>query len=710
MNATEIKDLKGRIPNEILETIISRGITKLTPPQEISINSGLLEGKNILVASPTASGKTLVAEIACVNSIIAKGQKAIYIAPMRAIVSEKFSEFHESYPYIKSAISMGDLDSSDQWLSEYEMLFVSTEKLDSLIRHGAPWLDSVGCIVFDEIHMLSDVSRGPTLELLITKLKQITKAQLIALSATIGNEEELADWLGASLVKSDYRPVKLLKGIIEGTKLFFWKEENGPMLEKTLEGTSQIPEFRLIEDTLSQGKQAIIFYSTKRNAESGASKMASMLAAKLSEQEKAQLKSVSEAILNALEKPTSQCSKLALCISNGVAFHHSGLVNLQRAIVEDAFKKGLIKAICATTTLGYGVNLPAHTVLIRDLTRHNGISAERISVNEVLQLFGRAGRPKYDTEGRALVASSKHYEVQELYMRYVIGSPEPIDSALGVAPVLRMHILAFIAEDFLNTLEDIEAFIKKSFYGFVYGNDSQIKNTVKRVLRELYEWNFITEDYGKLSATRIGKRVSELYIDPLSAKWMLEFMKSSNDDVSILYLISNTVEMRPYVRSTEEAEAEYAFYKNKFGGELLDKFEEFSYGYYNPVEPFATALMLRDWISEIDEEAILKRYHMTPGALYAKLSNSDWIMYSAIELAKLSHSTARNLVDVRVRLRYGIKAELLDLVRLEQIGRVRARRLFENGIRTVKDIRENRASVERLIGKEVASKVFAQLE
>ncbi|MEM0154514.1 MAG: DEAD/DEAH box helicase [Methanothrix sp.] len=703
----ELKDLKGKLPNEILESIASRGITILTPPQEMAINAGLFSRNNILVASPTASGKTLVAEMACANSIIADGRKAIYIAPMRAIVAEKFEEFHSAYPYIKAAISMGDLDSSDQWLSEYEMLFVSTEKLDSLIRHGAPWISSVGCIVFDEIHMLSDISRGPTLELLITKLMRISDAQIIALSATIGNDEELAAWLKAKLVKSDYRPVRLHKGVVEGSKIFYW--DNDEISEAQMKGKSKIPEFRLVEDTLSQNKQAIIFYSTRRNAEAGAAKLAPLLNGILKIDEKKQLEATSQSILNALEKPTSQCAKLALCVSSGVAFHHSGLVNIQRAIVEDAFKKGFIKVICATTTLGYGVNLPAHTVLVRDLTRHNGVTSERISVNEVLQLFGRAGRPKYDTEGRALIASNQRYEVQELYMRYIIGTPEPIDSALGVASVLRMHILAFIAEDFLNTLEGIEDFIKKSFYGFVYGNDSHIKAAVKQVLRELYDWGFIIEDYGKLLATKIGKRVSELYIDPLSAKWMLEFMPVAKDEVSMLYLITNTVEMRPYLRPTEEAEAEYVFYKDKFGGDLLYKYEELSFGYYNPVEPFTSALMLRDWMAEIDEESIIRKYHITPGALYAKLSNADWVIYSAIELAKLSHISARQLVDIRVRLKYGIKAELLDLVRLEQIGRVRARKLFDNGIRTVNDIRSHRAEVEMLLGKEIAAKVFSQL-
>ena len=166
----DLSSLKGRMPNEMLESMKERGITSLTPPQEEAINMGLLDFKNMVVASPTASGKTLVAEIACVNAILSKGKKAVYIAPMRALATEKFNEFKQAYPYIKSAISIGDLDSNDQWLKNYRMLFFSTEKFDSLLRHGINWLESIGCIVFDEVHMLGDLSRGPTLEILMTKL------------------------------------------------------------------------------------------------------------------------------------------------------------------------------------------------------------------------------------------------------------------------------------------------------------------------------------------------------------------------------------------------------------------------------------------------------------------------------------------------------------------------------------------------------------
>ena len=169
-------DLKGKIPNEILEAIIARGILTLTPPQSLAIEHGLLSGSNMVVASPTASGKTLIAEIAAINSIIRTAKKAIYIAPLRALASEKYNEFKSAYPYIKSSISIGDLDANDQWLSSYDLIFTSTEKFDSIIRHGADWIGDIGCVIFDEVHMIGELSRGPTLELLITKIKETTNA------------------------------------------------------------------------------------------------------------------------------------------------------------------------------------------------------------------------------------------------------------------------------------------------------------------------------------------------------------------------------------------------------------------------------------------------------------------------------------------------------------------------------------------------------
>lgn len=210
----EFKAIKDRIPEE-LYSILGKEIKVLRPAQEKAIKKGLLDRKNILVCTPTASGKTLIAELAALKSIIEGNGKAIYIVPLKALASEKYKDFKKRYDGIaKVALSIGDIDSSDSYLIDYDLIITTSEKLDSLIRHHTPWLSLISTIIIDEIHLLNDPRRGPTLEILITILRQLLKeVQIIGLSATIGNPEELAGWLKAELVKDDWRPVKLSKGV-----------------------------------------------------------------------------------------------------------------------------------------------------------------------------------------------------------------------------------------------------------------------------------------------------------------------------------------------------------------------------------------------------------------------------------------------------------------------------------------------------------------
>ncbi len=700
----KITELKGRLPDEIIESISKRGISELTPPQELAIEKGLLSQKSITVAAPTASGKTLIAEMAMLKAAIWNNKKAVYVGPMRALVSEKYSELKEAYPYMNIGISIGDLDSLDKWLEKCDIILVSTEKLDSLIRHGLLWLDQIGCIVFDEIHMLDEVGRGPTLEILISKLRRLSReAQIIALSATIGNAEEISKWLGSELVKSDYRPVPLERGIeLDGNVIYGRRER-----EERLAGKSERAEIRIVEDTLSKGKQLILFYSTRRSTESGAENLAVVVRETLSEQQREDLRKVSKEILGFLGRPTAQCEKLARAIENGVAFHHSGLVNAQRKIVEEAFRRGKIKVICSTTTLGFGVNMPAHTVVVRDTSRYDGgFGSRKISVNEVLQLFGRAGRPKYDKMGRALLIAKNKEDAKVLYKRYIEAGPEPITSKLGVLPVLRSHILAFVASDFLTRDDSILTFLNETFYGYQYSDSATIEGIVREVLRELEEWKFIESRVSRWQATRIGEKVSELYIDPVSAKWIIDSIPRLHDDVSGLFMIANTLEMKPLSKATEEAEEKILDYEQMLqGGHYEDTF-------YEPERAFGTALLLRDWISEKSEAELLASYSETPGSLYTKVSNADWLLYSSMELSKLMKVNHTRLLELRARVRYGIKNELLDLVGLEQVGRVRARMMFNSGIRGVADLRKEGAEqkLERLFGKEIANRIYSQVK
>jgi helicase len=697
-----LKNAGSSLPKEVVESAELRGITLLTPPQELALKKGLMSGSNIVVAAPTASGKTFIAEMAMLRTVLWDKKKALYIAPMRALVSEKYSDMKKDYPYLHIAMSIGDLDALDHWLDNYDVIFVSTEKLDSLIRHGVPWLDSVGCVVVDELHMLGEYGRGPTLEVLITKLRKlIPRSQIISLSATIGNAKELADWLDAELLSSDFRPVPLEKGVVVNDFINFGDHE------EVLSGSAEMPEVRIAQDTLHKKKQVLFFYSTKRNAEAGAERLAEEVSKSLTPEEKAALEEAGVEVLSALGKPTSQCEKLARFVKCGVAFHHAGLANQQRGVVEDYFKRGIIKTVCSTTTLGFGVNMPAHTVVVRDTIRYSeGAGSVHLGVNEVMQLFGRAGRPKYDKYGRALLISKNAEDAKNLFRRYITADLEPIYSQLGVMPVLRTHVLSFIATDFLSMEDSITAFLLQSFYGHQHGSEGELHRIINSILEELEEWGFIHHTNGTYKATRIGSRVSELYIDPVSAKWIIDTLPKVSDDISCLFMITNTMEMKPYSKATEEAEERFIKY-----GSLLEGQGAYDSYLYDPIKPFSTALMLNEWISEKGEQELLVKYHETPGSIFTKTNNADWMLYSSTELARLVRVNTNKLLELRVRMRYGIKKELLDLVRLEQVGRVRARTMFNSGIKTVEDLRKQGSSIklERLFGKEVSAKILSQL-
>ena len=217
----EIKELDNKVHSELFK-ILEKDIKEFRPAQVKAIEAGLLERKNILVCTPTASGKTLIAEIAAFNGIFNRVGKAIYIVPLKALANEKYKEFKKKYGLLANiAISIGDLDSPETHLNNADVIITTSEKLDSLIRHHTPWLKYVATIIIDEIHLLNDTERGPTLEILITILKQILKAQIIGLSATIGNPQELADWLEAELVVDDWRPVKLKQGVCLNNEIEF---------------------------------------------------------------------------------------------------------------------------------------------------------------------------------------------------------------------------------------------------------------------------------------------------------------------------------------------------------------------------------------------------------------------------------------------------------------------------------------------------------
>ena len=671
-------------------------IKEFNPVQKLALESGLLKGNNLVVSSPTASGKTIIAELAIVNNWIKRRGKSVYIVPLRALAYEKFEEFKEKYEKIglKIGVSTGDFDSTSEYLGEKDVVILTSEKLDSLIRHKASWLSEISLVIADETHLLTDITRGPTLEIVLTLLKENLSPQILALSATISNCDELAEWLNAELVLSDYRPVPLKKGIFFDKKLIFEDE------------TKEVECFDLIsivKKVVEKGKQVLIFLSTRRNAES--------LAEKLSSELPLTDGNIAKKILTTFETPTKQCIKLASCLRHGVAFHHAGLINKQRTEIEKSFRENKIKVICATTTLAAGLNLPAFLVIIRDVKRYSDGYSQYIPNLDVQQMLGRAGRPKYDKSGLALLIAKNETEATELVNRYLLGEIEPIDSKLSLEPVLRMHILSLISTEFVHSMDKLLNFFKKTFFGYTFGTDIELQIKIKEILEQLERFGFL--NLKEFRATRIGKRVAELYLDPLSAHRIINSLARvslKTEDLFYLQVISHCSELYPLlkVKRNEMSDIEDFIAKNEKNF-LEDVPEFFDYEYELFLSSIKTAKLLNDWISEKTEDYLLEKYGITPGELYTKTTNAQWLLYAAEEFAKLKgdRKIAKELRKLELRMKNGIKEELLDLIRIKGIGRVKARRLYNSGIKKVCDLRKiDRSTAERLIGKKTLQKIL----
>ncbi len=496
-------------------------------------------------------------------------------------------------------------------------------------------------------------------------------------------------------------------------------------------------------DTINLGKQALVFVNSKRSAEKTAEDIALYLKkANLVEKEHAVMYSqFADQVLHDLSTPTKQCERLALCLKSGIAFHHAGLIANQRQLIETEFRNNKIKIICCTPTLAMGIDLPAYRAVLKDLRRFSGFGMTWIPVLEYLQMAGRAGRPKFDNKGEAIAIAKNEAERDEIYDRYICGVPEDIQSKLAVEPVLRTYILSLIATEFVRNKLQLLDFFGRTFWAHQYGDMERLIQIIDKVLTLLEEFEFIkiqsTKDFvsadelgdEKITATLIGKRVAELYIDPLTAfklmtnlrraaKAQVQSLKNKNThyslgDFSYLQMISNTLEMRPLlsVRASEYELIQQEMLK--YGSYLLESVPSMYEDEYDMfLESIKTSLLFLDWVNETQEKDLLEKYNVRPGELYGNIESADWLLYSAEELARLLQfqPLLKDIIKLRIRLKYGAKEELLALLQLKQIGRVRARRLFVNRIRDIADLRKtDLATLSQILGKNIALNIKEQL-
>ena len=741
------------LPPGVDDQLASEGIEALYPPQAEAVDAGLTTGESLVASVPTASGKTLIAELAMLSAI-QRGGKALYIVPLRALASEKKTEFERWADHgISVGVSTGNYDSSEEWLASRDIIVATSEKVDSLVRNNAGWIDQLSCVVADEVHLVDDRNRGPTLEVTLAKLRRINPGlQVVALSATVGNADEVADWLDAELVHSEWRPIDLRMGVHFGNAINF---DDGSQREVPVEGSQRQTE-ALVDDTLEEGGSTLVFVNSRRNAESAAKRQGGVVGRRLDGNEKAELSELAEEIRSVSDTETSD--DLADCVENGAAFHHAGLASQHRSLVEDAFRDRLLKVICATPTLAAGVNTPSRRVIVRDWRRYDGEfgGMKPLDVLEIHQMCGRAGRPGLDPYGEAVLLSKDADTMDELFERYIWADPEPVRSKLAAEPALRTHLLATISSGFANSREGLLEFLDATLYATQTGDDGRLSTVTDSVLAYLEANDFIEREDGTLRATSIGHTVSRLYLDPMSAAEIVDGLEyaeenrgeasastgrsqrerpvaktadaadmesvpdgfvsanelrdedetegeeRSTDDadsetgeparpspLGLYHLVSRTPDMYElYLKSGDrETYTELCYeHESEFLGRVPSEYEDVAFEDW--LAALKTAKLLDDWAGEVDEDRITERYGVGPGDIRGKVETAEWLLGAAEQLAgTLELSSTVAVREAKKRIEYGVREELIDLAGVRNVGRKRARRLFEAGIESRVDLR-----------------------
>ena len=805
----EMVDLRDFQIDERLKKMLEEnwGISQLFPPQARALPNSL-DGRNLMLAIPTASGKSLVAHITMAHRLSndLKGMRGVYIVPLKALASEKFRELSEICKSVdlKVGLAIGDRSSENNFVEDSDVLVCTSEKLDSMLRSNPSLMDDIGIVVADEFHLLQDPSRGPTLEILLSRIRhRVEGAQILALSATVGNANDLAEWLDADLVKSEWRPIALYSGTLTGLDLRYHSVESpgGDFSlpePKRLDGGVNKNLHSVLDDTTEMSKQMLVFVASRSSAQKEARELSKHVKSKLDAGVHNFSDSVTESwdemanSLSVRESGSVTAKALANAVRGGVGFHHAGLTSSQRRVVEEGFRTGNLLCIVATPTLAQGVNLPASRVVIRDSRRWSTVAARSmpLPVMEVRQMMGRAGRPGFDEFGESFLVSKSKQDEDSLIDLYLKGEPEDVTSKLANPGAqnaeedgaLLAHILSIVATAGIDDRDAISRFLSKTFLssqmnpetleartddvlywlcenGMIErrGESKQVENRIKESKTaereedwqdEMPSWansataipgldlipkeeaprrltprrgpaifgfkkasmykpsdSFVPEPAAMTYApTQLGARVSRLYLNPISGRIIQDGLRkaigiiSGEDNVgqvsplSLLHLASCTPDFLPlWPRKNDYGAIQEVLHgrEREFLSTTTDLEEE---------RRMKGALVVNSWMDEDSLDSIENDWGVQAGDLRSRVELIEWLLYAMRrilsedeDLGRMDRSAHKILYEsideVHRRVRYGCKADILGLVAIRGVGRVRAREMSDTlGVNDASDL------------------------
>ena len=661
-----------------------QGIEELYPPQADAVDAGICEGESVVAAVPTASGKTMIAQLA---ALTADGP-AVYVVPLRALATEKAETF-DAIPGISVGVATGDFDATDGELAGHDVVVATAEKVDAAIRHEAAWVEQIACAILDEVHVLDQDGRGPTLEVTIAKLRRLNPAvQLVALSATVPNADGIADWLDAAVVRSEWRPVELRTGIYAEGSLVLG--DGAETQERPIDPGDLSATGALVQDALDAGGQCLVFVSSRREARQLASTLAGALEiepASAGEQaEVADGGTTSGSYPDDSTTPTATPTASALRDSaatvtgealadvaeSGVAFHHAGLTAEHRSLVENGFRDGDLRVLCATPTLAAGVNVPARRVIVRDHERYGDAGYEPLSPLEVRQMFGRAGRPGLDPYGEAILVAEDESERDDLRERYLESDPAPVTSKLDDPGSLRPHVLASVAGGVADSRAALADLLGETFCAHCGGAPS-LQATAADAIDRLIDAGMLVDDgvgagdgmdsddaesgaaTEQLLATELGALVSRVYVDPATGATVVEALERADDleritPLTVCEIICDTAEMPTrYVGQNEAGRlSEIAM---RHADELARPVQEFEGDFHAWLAVLKTARLLADYADGVPLDQLVDGYNVGPGDVRRYAERAEWLLAATESLAEHVESDATQRIrDTRERL------------------------------------------------------------
>ncbi|KAJ3595533.1 hypothetical protein NHX12_004836 [Muraenolepis orangiensis] len=427
--------------------------------QSKAMDDVLYTGRNFVACAPTGSGKTVLFELALIrllmeNSEPWKDVKAVYMAPIKALCSQRYEDWKQKFGPLGLTCKelTGDTEIDDFFeIQDAHIIMTTPEKWDIMSRR---WRDNcllqlIRLFLIDEVHVVKDVTRGPTLEVVVSRMKAVhafrtagnpqadLSVRLVAVSATIPNISDIADWLcnesgPATYLDMDesYRPVKLRKVI-----LGFPCSSNQNYFKFDLSLNYKMAN---IIQTYSDQKPALVFCSTRKGVQQSATVLAKDARFIMTIEHKQRLMKYAKSLLD---------SKLRDLVMLGVGYHHAGVDMADRKMVEEAFTQGDLPVLFTTSTLAMGVNLPAHLVVVKSTIHYVSGSCEEYSEADMLQMIGRAGRPQFDTSATAVIMTKT--QTKDKYMKLMNGM-EIIESSL------HSHLVEHLnAEIVLQTISDV---------------------------------------------------------------------------------------------------------------------------------------------------------------------------------------------------------------------------------------------------------------